>query len=834
MDQSPGSDLLNEVAPLVRAGVAVHWLRPRSKAPVDDGWSTAPVATIERLRASYAPGLNGGVRLGEPSKLGDLYLHLIDVDIRDTAQAADAWAELDRLLPGARDLPFVVSGSGGESRHVYLLCETAFPSKKLARSAGFKMVFDPAKGREVKRRDWEIELFGTGKQAVLPPSIHPDTGRPYRWGRPLDLELIELGLGPVISAERLAGMGVRLEAPSDEDLVGLTRQNPLGLEEPEIRRILADLPLDDWCEDRDGWLQVGMALHHEHAGAESGYALWCEFSRQSAKFNEKEQRQVWKSFKGRPVSVRMATLVKAAAIARLERQFDDEPESNTLPSPMPAAEADDFDDLLDGADDPLDEIISEVADVDTLWRRKLDLTEDGIIKPTLHNVRLIVAHDPRTRGLPQLNEFLGEVVQRQSPGQLAKARRASKEVKQLAGPIWRVRNRGNGDQWNDARDNAIRDLFEAPKTQGGYGLKITDRDLKAAVDMVARDNGFHPVREYLTGLKWDGQARLDTFFVRHLGAPDNAYSREIARLFMLGAVARAFEPGHKFDFVPILEGLQGKRKSTFIKILARDWSAELQGDFHDRKAMVEKMQGAWILEIPELSGFSKAEVQEIKAFVSAESDKVRLAYARRGDSYLRQCVFAGSTNEGRYLRDSTGARRFWPVHCTVAEIDTAAVEREIDQVWAEAFAAYQTLRTAQPHGTLPLFLRDEALAEAQRIQESRRVETSEDAMAGKIGAWLDGPIRDEHGFDDEGAGGRPMQRNETCLLEIWVECLRRDPAHYDTRASQELGRSLAKLTDWETADRSAPSYRYGRQRMYRRLGTNGHPSPIRTDFDELL
>src|SRR5690606_2379930 len=150
------SEILSAARPLVAAGLAVHWLRRREKAPIDSAWSTAPVHTFETLRESYRSGSNLGIRLGEPSKTAAGYVHLVDLDIRDAAQADDAWNALLALWPEAREAPFVVSGSGGESRHLYFVTDRPFRSLKIARSAGFQSVFDPKKDREVRKHDWEV------------------------------------------------------------------------------------------------------------------------------------------------------------------------------------------------------------------------------------------------------------------------------------------------------------------------------------------------------------------------------------------------------------------------------------------------------------------------------------------------------------------------------------------------------------------------------------------------------------------------------------------------------------------------------------------------------
>jgi predicted P-loop ATPase len=431
---------------------------------------------------------------------------------------------------------------------------------------------------------------------------------------------------------------------------------------------------------------------------------------------------------------------------------------------------------------------------------------------------MVVKNDARLTGLPQLNDFTHETVQRFTPGTLAARRKKqAKPVRQLAGKIWDVRDVLNGELWSDDRDFAIRSILEAPKTQGGYGIKVSDRDLKAAVVLAANENVFHPVKEYLTKHKWDGVSRAEQFFVTYLGAPDNHYTRMVSCLMLIAGVTRIFEPGHKFDFCVILEGTQGKGKSTLIQILGRNWFGELNGDFHDHKAMIELMQGKWIMEIPELSGFGRADVRQIKAFISTTEDRARMAYARRAGSFPRQCIFIGSTNDREYLKDDTGGRRFWPMPCTVDEIDTQALESNIDQIWAEAVVMYRAMRSAQPYGTLPLYLNQtSARVEAERLQESRRVESADDAMAGEITAWLDRPVSDG-GLDDSA----PARRDMTCLIQIWVECLGNDRRTYGQQASQALGRSMKLVKDWETTGSCAYfADPYGKQRFYSRIGVS--------------
>lgn len=835
--------VLDALEPLRKAGFALHYLRPRTKRPIGEQWSEAPVLSLEELRRTHARGNNLGVRLGEPSALSSGgFLHVIDLDIRIPDLADECWAKLRDLFPGVDldALPLVQSGAGGESRHLYFVASKPFASKLLATSDGKHRRFDQGLGREKWSFDWEIDLFGTRRHVAMPPSIHPDTGQPYIWLRPFDFNALALGLGPDIPVAAIERLSVA-EATTYE----YESRDPLTFEPGQLERELDLIPVSDL--HYDDWIRLGQALHHQFGGSQQGFDLWLLHTRRSTKFTgEKQVREMrrikWRSFgKYRGPSVTMATVRQWALDARraqLISQFDEEPEEDAFGAEdgPKAVGAVDLDALLGGEGGDEEDEAEEIDSIDAIgtasaagaassvpdhakaWMEQLQFTDKGGIAGTLHNVAVIIRNDPRLVGVPQINEFTQETVQRQTPGRHAPRRRnAAKQMLQLEGRIWQVKDTLNGELWSDDRDFNIRAILEAPTTQGGYGFKVSDRDLRAAVVLAANDNAFHPVREYLEGLTWDGVGRVERLFIDYLGAADTAYHRAAARMMLVAAVCRVFEPGHKFDFAVILEGVQGKRKSTFIRKLGRQWYAELDGDFHDAKQMIELMQGAWILEIPELTGFSKADVRAIKAFMSRQSDRARLAYARRAGSFPRQCIFIGSTNDREYLKDDTGGRRFWPIACEVEEIDTDALECHVDQIWAEAFAIYREMRVKQPQGTLPLYLDGPALQQALGLQESRRVETEADAIAGQIGAWLDRPIATGSFDDDTDAHGEPLYLTETCLIEIWCECLGNDRRSYNRQSALTLAQAMRLLEGWGPAG-SKTFPLYGKQKMYFRGG----------------
>jgi hypothetical protein len=259
----------------IRAGAALLLLKPKSKAPVGEEWSEQPVATFEELERR-CKGHNVGVRLGKWSKISGLYLHVIDVDIRSREFDKEARAALEGVLFGYdyMSFPRVKSGSGGPSFHVYFLTDKPFKSKKLAQSDGFRMVKEKSSGKEVKKRDWEIELFGTGKQVVIPPSIHPETGNEYEW---------QVEFDPAAECPHVEVTDMEVLVREDEVLTGTVDFTDVTAD--EVRRYSRKLDLDYWCEDREGWIKYGMALHHEFEGSDEGFKLWCEFAKQSKKFS---------------------------------------------------------------------------------------------------------------------------------------------------------------------------------------------------------------------------------------------------------------------------------------------------------------------------------------------------------------------------------------------------------------------------------------------------------------------------------------------------------------------------------------------------------------------
>jgi predicted P-loop ATPase len=220
--------------------------------------------------------------------------------------------------------------------------------------------------------------------------------------------------------------------------------------------------------------------------------------------------------------------------------------------------------------------------------------------------------------------------------------------------------------------------------------KVGSATVHDALDLVAREHSYHPLREWLMGLIWDGIERLDDWLFNALGAgPDEAdYTRKIARLFIISMVARVMRPGCKADYMLVLEGAQGTLKSTACRILAGEahFSDCMPSDVTHKDAALH-LRGKWLIEMAEMHTLTKTETAVLKAFLTRTIDIYRPPYGRLEVHEPRQCVFIGTTNLDKYLKDETGGRRFWPVRVGTIRLDR--LSRDRDQLFAEAVAAYR-------------------------------------------------------------------------------------------------------------------------------------------------
>ena len=222
------------------------------------------------------------------------------------------------------------------------------------------------------------------------------------------------------------------------------------------------------------------------------------------------------------------------------------------------------------------------------------------------------------------------------------------------------------------------------------GFQPTDKDVRPCVDRLAVENAYNPITDYLDALVWDGTPRLDRWMARFLGATDTPYVRKVGAKTLIAAIARARVPGCKVDTVLVLEGPQGLKKSTAIAALfGEDYTAESVSLFDQHNKMVMQMMGAWVVELAEFVAIARKDQSSVKGLLSMRSDRVVLPYAKMASTHPRRCIFFATVNpeEGGYLTDSTGNRRYWPVAVTRIDLDGIASQR--DQIWAEAQARYR-------------------------------------------------------------------------------------------------------------------------------------------------
>lgn len=293
------------------------------------------------------------------------------------------------------------------------------------------------------------------------------------------------------------------------------------------------------------------------------------------------------------------------------------------------------------------------------WRDDLRRNSEGQIKPWAYNIILILSNDPAWRSALGYCDFSYRIIKHCAP-----------------------LNHMRTGEWEDSDTARVKEWLAA-----NYYFNPSRGELIDALIVVAQQHRFHPVRDYLNGLIWDGQDRLDYWLADIMEARgDSHYLAASGRMFLVGAVARVMQPGCKMDTVLILEGEQGKGKSSVIGALFGDWYSDAPLMLGDKDAY-QNIQGVWGIELAELDSFNRAESTTAKMFFSQRRDRYRPSYGQMAQDFPRQCVFAGTTNQDEYLKDYSGNRRYWPVYCCAAHADLMRDQR--DQLWAEAVHRYQ-------------------------------------------------------------------------------------------------------------------------------------------------
>ena len=404
--------------------------------------------------------------------------------------------------------------------------------------------------------------------------------------------------------------------------------------------------------------------------------------------------------------------------------------------------------------------IARVSFTSFNWREELIRSKpspgnpNGTAYPVLANAITALRHAPEWKGVLAFNEFdLSPIAIRTTPwGALPDTNNA----------------------WTDHEDRLTAEWLQR------HGILVDVHTAGQAAQTVAKDRSFHPVRTYIESTVWDGVERLETWLSAYLGVEDGPYTRAVGSRWLISAVARVYRPGSKADCCLILEGAQGSKKSTALKTLAGRWFTDELADLGSKDSALQT-RAVWMIELSELDTLSRSEVSRIKAFMSRTTDRFRPPYGKRLIESPRQCVFAGTVNHSTYLRDDTGARRFWPVAC--GRIDIDALARDRDQLWAEAKVRFDA-------GSPWWLDSTELVAEAAEMQAAR---FEGDPWEEVVARWIEG-------------------RSSTSVSEVLSNCLDKPKAQWTQGDKNRVARCFRTL-GWEryrARNESGLEWRYRR------------------------
>lgn len=384
-----------------------------------------------------------------------------------------------------------------------------------------------------------------------------------------------------------------------------------------------------------------------------------------------------------------------------------------------------------------------LADLDA----QLLKSDKNAVLGIVSNLILIIARDPVLAGLCGYNEFTCQFVLHASPPPMLDGSPLT------PGPYPRP--------WQPADVSHIQSYIQRVWTR-----QAGREDTEQAMSAVASDRRFHPVRDWLATLKWDGSPRMDAWLTKAFGAEDTDYVAAVAAKILIAAVRRVRFPGCKFDHMPILEGAQGIGKSkTLAALFGADWLADSLPPQLDSRDAALGLVGIWAVELAEIEQIIRAEVEVIKAFLSRPIDRFRAPYGRGFLTYPRQCILVGTTNSADYLRDDTGNRRFWPIRCTYADVEWIVTNR--DQLWAEAAAREASGEDHWLSDTETS--RDAEAAQAERQQE--------DVWEDRVGEFLSG-------------------KTETTAAEVLSACLMVPVERQGKREQMRIG-GIMKRAGWK-------------------------------------
>jgi len=435
--------------------------------------------------------------------------------------------------------------------------------------------------------------------------------------------------------------------------------------------------------------------------------------------------------------------------------------------------------------------LPEDTEVDDTWIEQLEANTKGEYDNSATNINLIIQNDRFLKGAFKLNMF-----------------DAKRYI--LKSVPWRKIEAE--EPMRDVDYSGVRNYIECV-----YGI-VSSQKIDDALALDVEKHSFHPIRDYINSLEWDGTPRVDTLLIDYFGASDNNYTRAAIRKTLCAAVTRVFYPGTKFDMVLVLVGEQGTYKSSFVRKLGMEWFSDTFTTVQGKESF-EQIQGAWLIEMAELSGLKKAEVESIKHYISKREDMFRPAYGRTVETYKRQCVFFGTTNNKDFLRDPTGNRRFMPIDVrpeyATKSVNDDLTQDEVNQIWAEAYQLYLAKE--------PLYLvGDEDII--AKIEQHKHSEADE--RKGIIEEYLNTKFPDDwdkmdlydrrRWLEDPLSKNGTVQKDFVCIAEVWCECLGKDKTEMSRYNTREVNEILRSLPEWEAITSTKNFSLYGKQKYYKR------------------
>lgn len=388
------------------------------------------------------------------------------------------------------------------------------------------------------------------------------------------------------------------------------------------------------------------------------------------------------------------------------------------------------------------------------WKNKCQIGAHGVLKCNLTNAMMALRFDHDLRDCYGFDEM----------------QRVPVVLREIAGT--------SANRWLKDGDAITLQCWMQDNGFTSMGLDTVRDALKLRCD----EQPFHPVRDYLHTLEWDGVSRIGVWLPRYLGASFNHYTQHIGRMFLVSMVARIASPGCQADHMLVLEGPQGQLKSSACRVLGGEWFSDHLPEVSAGKAASEHLRGKWLIEVAEMHAMNKVEATQLKSFITRTTERYRPTWGRQEVHEPRQCVFVGTTNEDAYLKDASGGRRFWPVKTgaeALINLETLAADR--DQLFAEAVSAYRAGDNWWPDRSF----------EAEMIAPEQQARYAGDIWEGKIAKYI-------------------ADRRRVTTSEIATECLGLANAQQSSATAQRIGMILR--------ERGWGAKRSNSERWWERLG----------------